>query len=193
MRTFSFTSDGPGTVSAEVTSTAPMDSSMMCLTVDGSPTVCDSEAAPGFTRPATTAHSHWTFTLSSASEASPTVDVQFKWPSENPSISLDHARFQGSPNPDSLRMFKATFTTRAAGTLSVDAAWPPAAVNATLTVTDESGSRPTAVGAAKYSGQGAISPTYSHALRAHRTYTVTLFNDSPDSGRPDLKATLAFP
>jgi hypothetical protein len=87
----------------------------------------------------------------------------------------------------------ATFVTRAAGPLSVEASWPPAVVDATLTVADVSAAQPAALDSVAYSGRGGISPTYSLALKPAGAYKVVLFNDSPDGVRPDLTATITFP
>jgi hypothetical protein len=192
-RAFSFTSDGYGAVSAEVLANAPMNSATLCLAADGGDPVCDSEATPTLTQPSTTVHSNWTITLISADVSAATVDVQLKWPTDHPAISLEQGRFQGSPNPDSMRMLNATFTTRSAGSLSVDASWPPAAVHATLTISDVTGSHARTVGSADYTKTGAISPPYTHLLAARRTYSMTLYDDSPDNGRPNLQVAMAFP
>ena len=192
-RTFSFVSDGLGTVSAQVVATSPMDSTRLCLKVDQTPTVCVSGATPDFTKPATTAHSHWTVTLSSAGQSPPIVDVAFSWPTDHPSITLTHGRLQGSPNPDSLRTLTATFKTRAPGRLSVDAVWPPDRATAVLTLTDLSGATPVVLDKATYEDRAGISPAYSHPVSAGGTYRVALFNDGPDGARTNLTATIAFP
>jgi hypothetical protein len=165
----------------------------MCFTVDQEPTACVSGAAPGRKIATTTAHSHWTVTLASVNESSPTVDVAFSWPSNNPAITLTHGRFEGYPSPDSLRGLTATFRARTAGQLLFDATWPPATANATLTLTDVSGSQPVAVDSVSYQGQGSVSPTYTHAVRPGETYQLTLINNSAAGVRPSLTATIQFP
>jgi hypothetical protein len=170
-----------------------MDTTKLCLTMDDTPTVCTSGATPGFEQPATTSHSRWTFTLISPNESTPTVDVAFSWPTDKPSIALAQGRFQGSPNPDSLRTLRATFKTRASGRMGVDAAWSPATVNATLTVADVSGTTPVTLDTVAYPGATSISPTYTHAVTAGRIYSMALFNASPDTSRTHLTATIAFP
>jgi hypothetical protein len=191
--TFSFTSDGPGAVSAEIVATSPMDSTTLCLTRDAMPAGCASGATPGVQLAADDAHSNWTVTLVSATASPPIVDVAISWPADRPSIVLSHGRFQGYPNPDSLRTLTATFKTRAAGKMSLDAAWPPATLEAQLTLTDVSGAKPAIVDTVAYPAAGSLSPSYSRALAAGKTYQVALLNGSPDSGRPDLTATIAFP
>jgi hypothetical protein len=192
-RTFSFTSDGPGTVSAQVVGSSPMNSTELCVTADEAPPQCDRGATPGLTLASTGLHSHWTVSLVSGDKGSPTVDVQLSWPTDNPQITVNHAPFQGYPNPDSLRTLSATFKARAAGKLSVDATWPSAAADTTLTVTDVSSAQPTAVDAVAYAGATSISPAYSRSVKGRRTYRIELFNGGPDGADPDLKATIAFP
>ena len=192
-RAFAFTSDGPGAVSAQIVAASPMDSTELCMAADDAAPECDRGATPGLTQTSAGVHSHWIVTLVSGNADSPTVDVQFSWPTDNPKITVSHARFQGYPNPDSLRTLSATFQARAAGNVEVDAAWPPVAADATLTLTDVSSAQPAAVDTVTYASASAISPAYSHALRKGRTYKVDLFNESPDSVIPDLSETIAFP
>ena len=112
---------------------------------------------------------------------------------ESASDHLSHGRFQGSPNPDSLRGFTATFKTRAAGSVDVSASWPPASADAVLSLTDVTSSPGTAVDQVHYSAVGTISPNYSHALAAGKTYQIQVLNSSANSGRPDLTTTIVFP
>jgi hypothetical protein len=161
--------------------------------MDAAQRVCSTGATPDIAQIATTAHAHWTVTLISAGASQPTVDVAMSWPADHPSVSLDHGRFQGSPNPDSLRTLAATFKPREAGQLILAAAWSPAGTDATLTLTDASGAKAVTVDTATYSGQNSITPAYSHAVAAGRTYRIALFNDGPDTGRMDLTATIEFP
>ena len=192
-RSFSFVSDGPGTVSAEIVETSPLDSTTLCVAVNETLPVCATGATPSFTSHGTTAHSQWTVTLASPNKSSPTVDVAFRWPTDHPSITLSGARFQGSPNPDSMRTLTADFTTRLSGSLRVDAAWSRIAVDATLSLADLSGVKPVTLGTAAYTGEVSISPSYTHLLTGGRTYEVKLYNNGRDAGRTLLTATIAFP
>lgn len=192
-RTFSFTSDGVGTVSASIVATSPTDSTTMCLKVDLEATVCQSGATPEFMMQAKWAHSHWTVALISANEGTPTVDVAFSWPTDNPSISLTHGRFQGAPNPDSLRSITATFKARTAGGLVLQAAWQPAAADATVTLTDISGKAEAILDKASYANASEIATQYQHGAEAAHTYRITLYNQSTGISTAELKATIAFP
>ena len=192
-RTFSFVSDGPGLVSAQIVTASPAESTSLCLAAEGSKPECASGATPGLTRPTAAAHARWTVTLVSADEGTPTVDVAFSWPADHPSIQLGGGRFQGYPNPDSLRSLNASFRPRAAGQVNLAAAWPPAAVDASLTLADVTSATAVTVDRASYPAAGSIAGTYSHPVSAGRTYTITLFDAGADKGRPSLSATIAFP
>jgi hypothetical protein len=192
-RTFTFTSDGPGPVTASIVSTSPTDSTTICVKADLASNVCQSGATPEIALEAVWAHSNWTVTLVSANSSTPTVDVAMTWPADHPSISIAHGRFQGSPNPDSLRTLTATFKTRSAGPLTLSAAWPSATADATLTLTDISGPRELALDQKSYADAGSIAPGYTHIATAAHTYRIALYNESANRGLADLAATIAFP
>lgn len=191
-RTFSFVSDGPGLVSAQIVATSPLDSTKVCIALEATARVCSTGATPEVARIATTARSHWTVTLLSAGASTPTVDVAMSWPTDHPSITLDRGRFQGAPNPDSLRTVSATFKVRGAGQLRLAAAWS-AGTDATLTLIDASGAQPITVDAVRYSNRSSVTPAYTHAAAVGRTYKIVLYNDGPDGTRMDLTATIEFP
>ena len=119
--------------------------------------------------------------------------MAFTWRTKSPAITLGHGRFQGAPNPDSLRGVTATFKTRAAGSAGVVASWPPASVDAALTLTDITDSPGLAVDATSYPAAKSISPSYAHAVAAGRTYQIQVLNTGSDAGRPDLTTTISFP
>ena len=195
-RTFAFTTDGPGSVSAQVVGAAPLTNLKLCLQVNGGQQSCVTGATPGFfTRtPSAADQSQWIVTIVATDAGATSVaDVAFTWGTKEPAITLSHGRFQGMPNPDSVRGLTATFKTRAAGSVGVVAAWPPAVTNAELTLTDVTSTPGSAVGQATYQAAGAISPAYSKAATAGRTYQIQLLNAGPDSGRPDLTTTITFP
>lgn len=193
-RVFTFTSDGPGAISAQVVASSPMESTTICLAMDDSPAVCTSGGTPGFPSVVTDKHHvRWTATLISASETSPTVDVAFRWPTASPSITLTHGRFQGSPNRDSLRTLTAAFRPRTDGRATLDASWAPSTLDAAVRLTDVSKANPAIVGQVNYNSQTATVPVYSAAVAAGKTYRLELLNESKDGLRPDLDATITFP
>ena len=195
-RTFAFTTDGPGSVSAQVVTAAPLTNLKMCIQVDGGSENCSTGGTPGmFTdAPSGGDQARWTVTLiATDAGASPVVDVAIRWQTKAPAITLSNGRFQGSPNPDSLRGFTATFKTRATGSVGLVASWPPATANATLALTDVTKSPGSAVDQITYSSVNAISPAYTHAVAAGRTYQIQVLNASTDAGRPDFSTTITFP
>ena len=195
-RTFAFTTDGPGSVSAEVAAAAPLANLKMCIQVNGGPQSCTTGATPGFftMAPSSGDQAQWVVTLiATDAGATPVVDVAFTWQTRAPAITLSGGRFQGAPNPDSLRGFTATFKTRAAGSVGLIASWPPVSTDATLTLTDVTSSPGSAVGQATYPATGSITPAYTHAVAAGRTYQIQVLNAGSDSGRPDLTTTISFP
>jgi hypothetical protein len=193
-RTFIFASDGPGAVSAEIVSSSPSDTSRICLAVDDAAQACQEGVAPGFTSiVAPTDHSRWTVTLTSADHGSPTVDIAFRWPSRQPLIWVMYGRFQGSPNPDSVRSLQATFKARTTGRLTLEASWGATAFAASVSLADVSATRSVTVDQVTYPAAMSVSPSYSHPIATGKTYRVELLNGSPDASRPNLTATIAFP
>jgi hypothetical protein len=194
-RTFSFTSDGQGSVSAKVIAAAPRDDISMCIQVNGNLPFCNNGATPGFEQPTPPGdHADWVVTVSNTKAGStPIVDLAFTWPTLAPTLTISHGRFQGLPNPDSLRGFTVQFQTRAAGQAGLAASWPPASAKAALVLTDITKLPATKVDQASYSGVGSINPPYSHQVDSDRTYQLVLSNSMTDSGRPDLTATISFP
>lgn len=194
-RMFLFTSDGPGTVSVQVVAAVPLANSEMCLQANEEPETCVTGATPEVvgTAPAGD-HTQWTATLVATDGGStPVVDVAITWQTRAPAITLSQGRFQGSPNPDSLRGFTATFKTRAAGSVRVAAAWAPATTTASLTLTDVTGSPAMTVAQSQYAALTSIAPEFTHAVTAATTYQVAVVDAGVDSGRPELTAMIVFP
>jgi hypothetical protein len=193
-RTFTFISDGQGSVSGHVVAAAPLDNINMCVVVNDNPPACASGATPGFELPTPPGdHSTWVVTvIATKAQSTPIVDLAFSWPSIVPSITLTHGRFQGLPNPDTLRGIIVDFMPRNSGVATLAAKWPPATAKAGLTVLDITTTPATKVEAKTWTG-GAITPDYAISVDAKRPYEFILQNSAKDSGRPDLTATLTFP
>jgi hypothetical protein len=192
-RTFTFTSDGPGVISAQVVATSLMDATTLCLSMGDAKATCASGGTPGFPSVTGLNSSRWTVTLISANESSPTVDVAFSWPTNNPTITLTHGRFQGTPNRDSLRTLTANFKPRASGVTTLDASWPPGILDATVTLADISKVNETTVSEIRYTHQSATLPVYSAPVGLGKTYRLVLLNEGADGLRPDLSAKITFP
>ena len=193
-RTFTFTSDGPGAVSAQVVASSPMDGTTLCLSIEDAEPTCATGGTPGFPYEVTTTdHTRWIVTLISAGESSPTVDLALSWPTNNPSVTLTHGRFQGTPNRDSLRTLTANFSSRESGNATLDASWPPGASNATATLAEVSNTGQTTIREMRYTNTVSTLPAYSAPVGSGKLYRLDLVNEGADGLRADLTATLTFP
>ena len=197
-RTFSFVSDGPGPVSAQVAkSSLSTPSIKICVKIDAGAQTCSTGAKPGFPnalsdRP----HSLWVVTLIGVGAATPTVDVAFSWPTASPSITLAHGRFQGSSSPgvpEAQNGFNATFKPRGSGNISVGVAWTVIVTDVDLTLFDVTGTPAVNVDEVQRHGVKAVDPPYKHSVDAAKKYKVMFRNLSADAVRPDLNATISFP
>jgi hypothetical protein len=193
-RTFTFTSDGPGAISAQVVASSPMDGTTLCLSIDDAQATCATGGTPGFPSEVTTMdHTRWIVTLISGGESSPTVDLALSWPTNNPSVTLTHGRFQATPNRDSLRTLTANFLSRASGIATLDASWPPGASTATATIAEMSSTGQTTVREVRYTKAFSTSPAYSAPVGSGKLYRLDLVNEGADGLRADLTATITFP
>jgi hypothetical protein len=194
-RTFQFTTDGPGAVSVQVSGATPAANSKLCLKANSGADNCTTGATPGFYTVAPAGnHATWTVTLIAPDPGSPpAVDLTINWRTHTPAITLVHGRFQGSPNPDSMRGLRATFQALAPGNLAVTASWAPLTTDVTVTLRDVTVAPGTAVDDANYMAVQSIRLPYSHPVTTGNKYEVSLLNVEADSGRPDLTATIAFP
>lgn len=193
-RTFTFVSDGPGPVAATVTSSTG-GSTKACVTVDLNPKslYCQTGATPRLAGFADTQHSIWTVTLVGTGVATPTVALVISWPSSSPTVTLAHARFQGAPAPNSQKGFTATFKPRGAGQMLISSGWPGVTADAEVTLADVTGTTPVIIDDKSYSATSSLSPVYSTPVVPSVKYQVLMLNKSPDSGRPEMSATISFP
>ena len=198
-RTFSFTSDGAGPVSAVVTkSSLSTPSIKMCVKIDAGVQTCSSAGAkPGFPNAlADRPHSLWVVTLIGVGAATPTVDVAFSWPTASPAITLAHGRLQGSSSPgvpEAQNGFSATFKARGGGSVSVGATWTVIVTDVDLALFDVTGSPSISVDEVQRHGVKAVDPPYKHSVDAGKKYKVMFRDLAADSQRPDLNATISFP
>jgi hypothetical protein len=179
----------------EVVASAPTDSTEVCLSGDGGLPTCSSGATPRASFYGVSSQSKWTATLVSANEASPTIDVAFSWPSNEPSLGIAHAPFEGGPNRDSLRALTATFQARSNGSLTIGASWAPTVLTATLSIAAVEQSGPISVDHASFNAAQSI-PPHTTMVKSGTSYRLILMNQSDasaDGSQPDLTATIAFP
>ena len=197
VRTFTFTSDGPGPVTYAVTKTSAGGSTKMCAKVDAGAFGCKVLALPNFLKGAADAeHNTWTVTLVGYGNSHPTVDVTFTWPAVTPKILLNHGRFQGSSSPnvaEALNGFSATFKPRVAGPLNVQASWTTITTDVEMSLSDVTTPPAVTVDHRQYSAVAYVNPAYNYNVDPTKTYLLKLSNTSADSQRPDLTAQITFP
>lgn len=197
-RTFSFTSDGPGPVSMQVTkSSLATPSIKMCVKIDAGAQTCSTGSKPGFPNAlADRPHSLWVVTLIGVGAATPTVDVAFSWPTASAAITLAHGRLQGSSSPgisEALNGFNATFKPRAGGKVAVGVVWTVIVADVDIALADVTGGSALSVDETQRHGVKAVDPPYTDSVDAGTTYKVMFRDLSADSQRPDLNATISFP
>lgn len=173
-RTFTFTSDGPGNVSARIVAAAPLNGTKICIAMNDGPATCATGATPGVTGviPSTGVSTDWKVTvIGTKAGATPVVDLDFVWPTRSPAMTMSQARFQGLPNPDAVRGFAATFETRSPGTMTLDASWAPVMTNASVILSDVT-KTPVVVDRQSFAKTSSISPPYTHQVDASHTYQI---------------------
>jgi hypothetical protein len=199
-RTFTFISDGAGSVTFAVTKISAGGTAKLCIKVDTGAFTCQVGGAgklPNFPKgKSDPTHNTWTATLVGYGTSKPTVDVAFTWMTSSPKITLSHGRFQGSTTsgvPESLNGFTATFKPRSPGAVNVQATWTLVTANATMTILDATTPPSVTVDTRQYQAATYINPAFTTNVDNTKTYVVELRDSSADSQRPDLTAQITFP
>ncbi len=192
-RTFTFTSDGAGDVTVNVTK-ASAQSTRLCLKVGTNKPACKVGLKPNFlTAKADGPHDTWTVTAIGYGTTKPVIDIVFTWPSAAPTMTLSHGRLQGAKAADSLNGFTAVFQPTKAGVLNVQASWTVITADIDITLLDNTTPPAVTVDDRLFKGVTYINPAYTYNVDPSKTYQVKLRNKSEDSGKPDLTTQIAFP
>jgi hypothetical protein len=203
IRTFTFQTNGAGSIVADVTKVSKGGYVKLCLSVDGSKPYCLINR-PNAGVAITTAKSDptpntWTVTLVGYAASHPTVDLTLGWTTSTPQITLTHARFQGDNGTstaatDALGGLTATFKPRGVGTLTFQATWTIVSTDASMTLIDVSSSPVITLDQRKFTGVDHITPVFTASVDNTKSYQVKLVNTGPSSSdRPDLTAQISFP
>ena len=121
-RVITFDAVGTGTVSAVLASVSPQGETKMCLRSTTKDFGCKTAASGTISAPTAAKRRTFTLTLRGDGIATPQVDVALTFPSADPSVTLAHARFDGTASPD-LNGIDATFTPHADGKAHIVAEW----------------------------------------------------------------------
>jgi hypothetical protein len=197
VRNITFITDGFGPVGITVLkySSATV---RVCVRVDNSKWDCRKGGKIDFKGAYTdTAHSIWQVELSGVGHTAPVIDLALSWPTNNPSVTLTHGRFQGSTSPgvaESLNGFTATFKTRNAGNVGLSASWTAVNAKASVTLADVTVNPAVTLDEKQFDNANSLgSPGFGAPVSASRFYKISLRNLSSDAFRPDLRAVITFP
>ena len=187
-RTIRFRSDGAGTVTAKLASTSPQGTTHMCLLVGTKEIGCKDWASGTFTGKTSQAHANWTVTLLGSAAEAPTVDLTVTFQAVAPSVTIEHARFDGTAAPDT-NGIQARFTARASGESRIVADWGGHPFLYEIDLFDESGGS----GNQTLANQGPSTNVDQTLAVTAGNWRLVLQNIEAGFGTTDLTATVSWP
>ena len=188
-RVISFASDGPGTITAQLTSSTPQGTTHMCVKRGSKAPECKDWAKGTFTQVTSQARVNWQVTVQGNGTETPTVSVKLTFPSLAPKAKIAHARFDGTAAPE-LNGIQARFLPRTDGQVHLVAAWGGHPFTYEIDLFDEtSGS-----GGGSFPGDSASTGTdQSYPVTANDRWRIVLQNTEEGFGTTDLTATISWP
>lgn len=185
-RTFAFTTEGPGTVTAVFKQTISGGKTIACLNQVGGSSICRTGTAETLTGKTSRTKTNWTATAFGSGSSAPTVNITLTFGSSKPSVKLTHGRFDGT----GFQYDGATFqlTPRKAGSVGVKADWGGHPFNYALVV--ELASTPPHTLATTGNSTTA---TASFPVVAATAYKGTLANLDGGFGFTALTMTITWP
>ena len=187
-RTVVFRSDGPGTITAKLASTAPKGSTHMCLLVGTKQIRCQDLASGTFTGKTSQAHAKWTVTLRGNATETPTVNLTVTFQAVAPSVVIQHARFDGTASSDT-NGIQARFSTRTAGNARLVANWGGHPFLYEIDLFDEG----SGAGDATFPNQGPSTNVDQAFAVTPGDWRIVLQNVEAGFGTTDLTATISWP
>jgi hypothetical protein len=188
-RTFTFKTDGPGTVTAKLTAKSPQGTSRFCLRVGASAPLCRNWSS-GTLKGTTSAKNQTTFvvTLRGVGIATPTVDLALTFRSKTPSVTVTNARFDGTAGAaEGYNGLNGRAKIRSGGEISVTADWGGKPFDYTYSLVDLA--EPSAGGV--FPGNGTGIDRTDPATPTH-SYGFSLVNAETGFGRTQMTMTLAW-
>jgi hypothetical protein len=187
-RIVSFSSDGPGTVTAKLVSTTPQGTTHMCLLVGTKQVGCKDWASGTFTGKTTQAHANWHVTLIGSAIATPTVSLTVTFQALAPSVKIEHARFDGTAFPDT-NGIQARFTARTPGNARIVANWGGHPFAYEIDLFDEGGGG----GDSTLANQGPSTNVDQTLPVTPGDWRLVLQNIEDGFGVTDMTATVSWP
>lgn len=187
-RTFTWASQGAGTITVSVKATTPMGDAVLCLRTPAKKLGCTTTGSGKLTAKTTKPSESFQATLLGSGTETPVVDVTLTFPATEPSVTLENARFDGTDYPDT-NGIRAVVTPRADGNLTLKAAWGGHPFPYEVDLAEQGGS-----GGTTLANQGpAISADVSLPVTAPNPWAVTLQNVEGGFGITPMTVTLAWP
>lgn len=188
-RFITFTSDGPGTVTAQLKAITPMGTTHMCLRAGSKDIKCGDAANATIKATTTSAHVVWRVSLEGNGMFTPTVELTVTFPAVAPSVKVTHARFDGTAASDT-NGIQAIFVPRANGNARVVASWGGHPFRYDIDATNQS----TGAGGTTLDNQGPnVKTDKSFPVTANETWKVVLKNADAGFGTTDMTVTLSWP
>jgi hypothetical protein len=188
-RFISFTSDGPGTITAQLKAISPQGTTHMCLRAGSKDIKCGDSANGTITATTTSARVNWRVSLQGNGMFTPTVELTVTFPAVAPSIKITHARFDGTSFPDTNGV-QAIFVPRAAGNAKIVASWGGHPFTYEIDAINQSSGS----GNKTLTNQGPSTNTNkSIAVTAGETWKVLLENADAGFGITDMTYSLSWP
>jgi hypothetical protein len=184
-----FTSDGPGTITAQLKAISPQGTTHMCLRAGSTDIKCGDAANATIKATTTSAHVNWRVSLQGNGISTPTVEITLTFPAAAPSVKIVHARFDGTAYPDTNGV-QAIFVPRANGNAKIVASWGGHPFTYEIDAINQS----SGTGNKTLTNQGPSTTTNkSIAVTAGETWKVLLDNADAGFGITDMTYALSWP
>jgi hypothetical protein len=187
-RVVTFRSDGAGTVTAKLRSTSGQGTTHMCFLAGTREIGCKDWASGTFTGRTSRDHVNWTVTLRGSAAATPTVDLTVTFQAAAPSVTIEHARFDGTSSPET-NGIQARFEARRSGDARLVADWGGHPFLYEVDLFDETGGS----GNATLANQGPSTNVDEAFPVTAGTWRLVLQNIEAGLGTTDLTATISWP
>ena len=187
-RVVTFRSDGAGTVTAKLASTSGQGTTHMCLLAGTREIGCKDWASGTFTGRTSRDHANWTVTVRGSAAATPTVDLTVTFQAAAPSVTIEHARFDGTASPDT-NGIQVRFDARRSGDAHLVADWGGHPFLYEVDLFDETGGW----GNATLANQGPSTNVDEAFPVTAGTWRLVLQNIEDGFGTTDLTATISWP
>jgi hypothetical protein len=186
-RVFRFVT-GPGPITVDVKSITAPGNTIMCLNTLTKELGCRTAKSGQLSAKTTKPQETFLVTLRGQAVAQPVVQVRLTFPAKQPSVIVEHARFDGTDYPET-NGISATFTARSPGSVGIKAEWGGHPFNYQIDLSQQG--QP---GTTTYEPDEAnIGTDQSFDLQDTGEWTIVLRNADAGFGITPMTATLNWP